>query len=111
MGTYKEIKDTIFSKIDNDIAKSKAAIDQYKLDKGNTDLSLREQRAEKQTALLETERLIEKHLEQLESKRVLNEDSTTISLKVQEFLDKCDRLSKILQDDKLFEKEKQKYQK
>ena len=54
---------------------------------------------------------IEKHLEQLESKRVLNEDSTTISLKVQEFLDKCDRLSKILQDDKLFEKEKQKYQK
>jgi hypothetical protein len=54
---------------------------------------------------------IEKHLEQLESKRVLNEDSTTISPKVQEFLDKCDRLSKILQDDKLFKKEKQKYQK
>jgi hypothetical protein len=26
-------------------------------------------------------------------------------------LDECDRLSKILQDDKLFKKEKQKYQK
>jgi hypothetical protein len=54
---------------------------------------------------------IEKYLEQLESKRILNENSTTISPKVQAFLDECDRLSKILQDDKLFKKEKQKYQK
>lgn len=54
---------------------------------------------------------IEKYLEKLESKRTLNEDSTTISPKVQAFLDECDRLSKILQDDKLFEKEKQKHQK
>ena len=52
---------------------------------------------------------IEKYLEKLESKRTLNEDSTTISPKVQAFLDECDRLNKILQDDILFEKEKQKY--
>ena len=52
---------------------------------------------------------IEKYLEKLESKRTLNEDSTTISPKVQAFLDECDRLNKILQDDVLFEKEKQKY--
>ena len=54
---------------------------------------------------------IEKYLEKLESKRILKEDSTTISLKVQAFLDECDRLNTILQDDELFEKERQKYQK
>lgn len=54
---------------------------------------------------------IEKYLEKIESKKTLNEDSATISPKVQAFLDECNRLSKILQDDKLFEKEKQKYQK
>jgi hypothetical protein len=54
---------------------------------------------------------IEKYLEKLESKRTLKEDSTTISPKVQAFLDECDRLGKILQDDELFEKEKQKYTK
>jgi hypothetical protein len=53
---------------------------------------------------------IEKHLNKLESKRTLKEDSTVISPKVQAFLDECDRLSKILQDDELFEKERQKYQ-
>jgi hypothetical protein len=52
---------------------------------------------------------IEKYLNNFESKRTLKEDSTTISPKVQAFLDECDRLSKILQDDELFEKEKQKY--
>jgi hypothetical protein len=52
---------------------------------------------------------IEKYLNNLESKRILKEDSTTISPKVQAFLDECNRLSKILQDDELFEKEKQKY--
>ena len=52
---------------------------------------------------------IEKYLNNLESKRTLKEDSTTISPKVQAFLDECNRLSKILQDDELFEKEKQKY--
>ena len=52
---------------------------------------------------------IEKYLNNLESKRTLKEDSTDISPKVQSFLDECNRLSKILQDDKLFEKEKQKY--
>jgi hypothetical protein len=52
---------------------------------------------------------IEKYLIKLESKKTLKEDSTVISPKVQEFLDECDRLSKILQDDDLFEKEKQKY--
>jgi hypothetical protein len=55
--------------------------------------------------------LIEKYLEKLESKRTLKEGSTTISPKVQAFLDECDRLNMILQDDKLFEKERQKYQK
>ena len=50
---------------------------------------------------------IEKYLNNLESKRTLKEDSTTISPKVQAFLDECNRLSKILQDDELFEKEKQ----
>jgi hypothetical protein len=54
---------------------------------------------------------IEKYLENLESKRTLKEDSTTISPKVQSFLDECDRLNAILQDDELFEKERQKYQK
>jgi hypothetical protein len=54
---------------------------------------------------------IEKYLEKLESKRTLKEGSTTISPKVQAFLDECDRLNMILQDDKLFEKERQKYQK
>ena len=54
---------------------------------------------------------IEKYLNNFESKRTLKEDSTTISPKVQAFLDECDRLSKILQDDELFEKEKQKYTK
>jgi hypothetical protein len=52
---------------------------------------------------------IEKHLNNLESKRTLKEDSTTVSPKVQAFLDECNRLSEILQDDKLFEKERQKY--
>ena len=52
---------------------------------------------------------IEKYLENLESKRTLKEDSTTISPKVQSFLDECDRLNAILQDDELFEKERQKY--
>ena len=50
---------------------------------------------------------IEKYLNNLESKRTLKEDSTTISPKVQSFLDECDRLSKILRDDELFEKERQ----
>ena len=54
---------------------------------------------------------IEKYLEKLESKRILKEDSTIISPKVQAFLDECDRLNAILQDDELFEKERQKYQK
>jgi len=54
---------------------------------------------------------IEKYLEKLESKRILKEDSTSISPKVQAFLDECDRLNTILQDDELFEKERQKYQK
>ena len=54
---------------------------------------------------------IEKYLEKLESKRTLKEDSTNISPKVQAFLDECDRLNTILQDDELFEKERQKYQK
>ena len=54
---------------------------------------------------------IEKYLEKLESKRTLKEDSTTISPKVQAFLDECNRLNTILQDDELFEKERQKYQK
>lgn len=54
---------------------------------------------------------IEKYLAKLESKRTLKEDSTIISPKVQEFLDECNRLNTILQDDKLFEKERQKYQK
>lgn len=54
---------------------------------------------------------IEKYLNKLESKRTLKEDSTTISPKVQAFLDECDRLNKILKNDELFEKEKQKYQK
>jgi len=52
---------------------------------------------------------IEKYLNNLESKRTLKEDSTDISPKVQSFLDECDRLNRILQDDELFEKEKQKY--
>lgn len=54
---------------------------------------------------------IEKYLNKLESKRTLKEDSTTISPKVQAFLDECDRLNKILKNDELFEKEKQKHQK
>ena len=54
---------------------------------------------------------IEKYLEKLESKRTLKEDLTTISPKAQAFLDECDRLNAILQDDELFEKERQKYQK
>ena len=52
---------------------------------------------------------IEKYLTKCESKKILKEDSTTISPKVQAFLDECDRLSKILQNDELFEKERQKY--
>lgn len=52
---------------------------------------------------------IEKYLEKLESKRTLKEDSTIISPKVQAFLDECDRLNTILQDDELFEKERQKH--
>ena len=52
---------------------------------------------------------IEKHLNNLESKRTLKEDLTVISPKVQAFLDECNRLSKILQDDELFKKEKQKH--
>jgi hypothetical protein len=52
---------------------------------------------------------IEKHLNNLESKRTLKEDSTVISPKVQAFLDECNRLSKILQDGELFKKEKQKH--
>jgi hypothetical protein len=52
---------------------------------------------------------IEKYLNNIESKRILKEDSTTISPKVQAFLDECNRLSKILQNDELFKKEKQKY--
>lgn len=52
---------------------------------------------------------IEKYLEKLESKRTLKEYSTIISPKVQAFLDECDRLNTILQDDELFEKERQKH--
>lgn len=54
---------------------------------------------------------IEKYLEKIESKKTLKEDSTIISPKVQAFLDECDRLNNILQDNELFEKERQKYQK
>ena len=54
---------------------------------------------------------IEKYLKQIESTKTLKEDSTSISPKVQDFLDECDRLSNILKDDKLFKKEKQKYKK
>lgn len=54
---------------------------------------------------------IEKYLEKIESKKTLKEDSNLISPKVQSFLDKCDRLSKILQNDELFKKEKQKHTK
>ncbi len=54
---------------------------------------------------------IEKYLKKLESKRTLKEDSTNISPKIQTFLDECNRLNTILQDDELFEKERQKYQK
>lgn len=54
---------------------------------------------------------IEKYLKKLESKRTLKEDSTNISPEVQLFLDECTRLNVILQDDKLFEKERQKHQK
>ena len=54
---------------------------------------------------------IEKYLTKLESKRTLKEDLTAVSPKVQAFLDECDRLNRILQDDELFEKERQKYQK
>jgi len=54
---------------------------------------------------------IEKYLKNLESKKLLKEDSNIINPKVQAFLDECDRLSKILRNDKLFEKEKQKHQK
>jgi hypothetical protein len=54
---------------------------------------------------------IEKYLNNIESKKILKEDSTNISPKVQAFLDECDRLSKILQNDELFEKEKKKYKK
>ena len=52
---------------------------------------------------------IEKYLKEFESKRTLKEEYKIISPKVQAFLDECDRLNKILQDDVLFEKEKQKY--
>ena len=52
---------------------------------------------------------IEKYLKKLEFKRTLKEDSAIISPKVQVFLDECDRLNRILQDDELFEKERQKY--
>ena len=54
---------------------------------------------------------IEKYLNNIESKKILKEDSTNISPKVQAFLDECGRLSKILQNDELFEKEKKKYKK
>jgi hypothetical protein len=54
---------------------------------------------------------IEKYLNNIKSKKILKEDSTNISPKVQAFLDECDRLSKILQNDELFEKEKKKYKK
>jgi hypothetical protein len=54
---------------------------------------------------------IEKYLEKIESKKILKEDSINISPKVQSFLDECERLSKILQDDGLFEKERKKYKK
>ena len=52
---------------------------------------------------------IEKYLKKFESKRTLKEEYTIISPKVQAFLDECDRLNTILQDDELFEKERQKY--
>lgn len=54
---------------------------------------------------------IEKYLKKIESKRTLKEDSSSINPKVQALLDECDRISKILSNDTLFEKEKQKYQK
>ena len=54
---------------------------------------------------------IEKYLIELESKKMLKEDSNIIDPKVQEFLDECDRLNKILRNDNLFEKERQKHQK
>ena len=54
---------------------------------------------------------IEKYLKKLESKRTLEESSTNISPKVQAFLDECDRLNRVLQDNELFEKERQKHQK
>jgi hypothetical protein len=54
---------------------------------------------------------IEKYLTKHESKKVLKEDSTTVSPKVQAFLDECDRVINILRNDDLFKKEKQKHQK
>ncbi len=52
---------------------------------------------------------IEKYITKLESKKQVKENTTYISPKVQAFLDECDRLNKILRDDNLFEKEKQKH--
>ena len=51
---------------------------------------------------------IEKHLNKIKSKKTLKEDSTTISPKVQKFLDECDRLINILENEELFKKEQQK---
>jgi hypothetical protein len=51
---------------------------------------------------------IEKYLNKVKSKKILKEDSTTISPKVQKFLDECDRLINILGNEELFKKEQQK---
>jgi hypothetical protein len=52
---------------------------------------------------------IEKYLIKFESEKILKENSLDVSLQVQAFLDECDRLTVILQDNELFEKERKKY--
>lgn len=54
---------------------------------------------------------IERFVMGVESKRQIKEERTGISPQVQSFLDECDRLIKILSDDELYEREKQKHKK
>ena len=54
---------------------------------------------------------IERFVMKIESKGQIKEEQTGISPQVQSFLDECDRLIKILSDDELYEKEKQKHKK
>ncbi len=57
----------------------------------------------------ETAGPIEKFLKKIELKNQIKEERAGISPQVQAFLDECDRLIKILRNDELFEKERQKY--